>query len=186
MADQRAPLTEEILRETKDDLIRRVADQKRMGGIPNEPLLERDPTGGVRDAEIWLEPILRKVEKDHVRERDRDILRPSEPIQERRHADTKEEVGTYDWNLRTNQIIATPGSWEAKNHAQEKVRAFVASLFRVPEWKDSLTKVARLCGKHYAPNPTCGNCHKREDGLRRLIAVAMTKFKKPAAKVSVG
>jgi hypothetical protein len=186
VADRRAPLTEQVLRETKDDLVRRITDQKRMGGVSSEPGLERDVTGGQRESEIWLEPILRKVEQDHERERDRDVLRPSEPVQEARHVDTKDELGTYDWNLKTDKIVARPGSWQAKTHAQDQVRLFVRGLFKVPEWRDRLMSVAKLCGTHYAPDPSCAPCHRREDAQRRLIAVAMAHFKKKAPKITVG
>jgi hypothetical protein len=182
--DSRAPLSEQKLREMKDDLVRRVADQKRMGGVPNEPGLERDPMGGVREAEVWLEPILRKVEQDHAREAERSAL--SEPVQEARHVDTKDELGTYDWNLRTNEVIARPGSWEAKRHAQDQVKLFVRSLFKQPEWKDKLVQVAKHCGTHFRPDPYCANCHQREDALRRVIAVAMAHFKKQPPKITVG
>lgn len=67
MADVRQPLTEEVLRETREDLIDRYTEQQKIGGVP---------VPSRRDAEGLIDPILHNVEVDHDRERDRDMVRP--------------------------------------------------------------------------------------------------------------
>lgn len=186
MADRRAPLTEETLRETKDDLVRRITDQKKAGGVANDdPLLAADPLGGVRDAEAYIDPILRKVEKDHARDRDRDLVRVDPDEMAPRFADTKEDVGTYDWNLKTDEVFARPGSWQAKQQARADVHEFIRALRLVPEWKDLLNRLSLICKLHYKPERFCVACDRREQSIRHAVAKAMVEFRRKS-KIVVG
>ncbi len=185
MADRRAPLSEETLRETKDDLVRRITDQKRAGGVPNEPGLEADPLGGQRAAEDYIDPILRKVEIDHNRDRDRDLVRVDPDDLSPKFADSKQEVGTYDWNLKTDEVVAHPGSWQAQKQARSDVHQFIKALRLVPEWKALFNKIALTCKLHYRPERFCVPCDRREAAFRHAVARALVEYQRKS-KITVG
>lgn len=65
MADRLHPLDEKTLRETKDDL---------MGRVTRHQKYEGSAQPDVRKAEEFVVPILRKVEVDHDRQRDQQLL----------------------------------------------------------------------------------------------------------------
>lgn len=183
MANQRAPLSEETLRHTREGLLQRITDQKRAGGVPNEPGLEADPLGGQRAAEEYLDPILRRVEVNHERDRLKDMVRVDEDeLKPARFADTKEDVGTYDWNLRTDDVTPHAGSYvpTRDTSARGMVAEFIASLrhHKAPEWY-SLLAIRDMCKAHVLkPSWDCVFCERREAAERRLIAMAIQKYRK--------
>ncbi len=179
MSDRRAPLSEEQLRHAREDLLERVTNQKRYGGVPGEEGLEADPTGGQRAAEEYIDPILRKLEVDHDRARDADLVRADDATP--RFADSKESLGTYDWDLRTDKITPREGAWTptVDNSPTGIMKEFIRSLatHKAPEWH-ALLAASAMCRDHFKPRSGCVLCERREATERRLIAQAIVKYRK--------
>lgn len=181
MANPRPPLTEEQLRHAREDCLERITQQKRLGGVPGEVGLEADPLGGQRAAEEYLDPILRKLEVEHDAERAKDLVRADEAAPAPRFADTKEDLGTYDWNLKTDQITARPGSFIPKRDTsmQGLMKEFVRSLatHKAPEWY-ALLAAGNMCKDHFRLTSGCVLCERREASVRHLMAQAIAKYRK--------
>ena len=148
MVKQRERLTETKLREIKSDLLERVTDQQKKWGsvVPD-----------VAAAEAFIDPILRKTEVRHEEDRIQDLIR-TEPEPAVRDDDAKalpETVsgvkdkvvanysGTYDWNLKTDQVTPYKGSWKPKRKPREDAETLAARhrirfLKNIPEWRTKL------------------------------------------------
>lgn len=158
MPDVRAPLTEEVLRETKDDLLSAVQDQRRAIGVP---------VPDAKTAEEFIAPILRQTEVQHERERDRDLVRPAPEVKRRDPAwyaepehspkmsevpGTKgtfisEDIGQVQWQPQTGAVIldAKAKAAVAKMTPKESphnraVRLRIRALMKLPAWKARLVK----------------------------------------------
>lgn len=183
MANQRAPLDAETLRDTRDDLLQRVTDHTRQTGhVPD-----------VRAAEQLIDPILRKVEVDHVSDRQRDLVRAEAGLR----SDGRASDGTLTAAGRRrgpkplaqvggikSSVVAGQEPDLAQEHARIRlIRMMAKELLGIPEWKDRLKKVGRMCGRHdgviIPAVQTCFDCSRRERALRQVIARAVKEFGHP-------
>lgn len=150
--DVRPALTEETLRETKDDLLTRVTEQQRQVGMLPE----------VDRAEAFILPILAKVAVDHEEDRARDAVRASarqrqaevlEDARRRRIISdptvTYSHAGEFSWNLDTDEVRPTGGSPFAdaetrRRLAEGRLRAQVRGLLGMPAWRERFDAVGAL------------------------------------------
>lgn len=160
--------TEDDLRRAKDNLERVVTDQQRALGVP-------DPGGRVVGE--FIGPILEKVARGPA-ERATDPVKP-EPLE----GVSVTELGSYDWNLRTNEFHARPGSYLPT--PEDRVRAFIRFLLYIPEVNARFLKIARVCSKHSNLKAGCARCERREEKYRQLMRQCAVKYEymKPAAKI---
>jgi len=147
MADPRPALTEESLRETKENLVGAINRWVEVGGgIPD-----------TRAAEDLIAPILAKSEEANEEDRRRDMVRKD--VNETFRADRKdrfrkraeemgytfihEELGTVDvdWNrgiATTTVDLAKPG---VEGPAAQATRKRFRELARLPEWRQRVLAV---------------------------------------------
>lgn len=190
MADVRDRLDEVTLRDTKEDLVKRAMN-------------ERDGLrlGTVRATEDFINPILHKVEVDHDRDRDKDLVR-KDPVTTRTVADGQwygepdhspklkdysdlgikgtlhqEELGTYALNKATGTIRPLNGApMPSKKTAKEMI---LQGLLSMPAWNSAFTAANKLCGRHMGMEPGCSECARRERTFRRLIGKGMKTYGDP-------
>lgn len=138
----KGPLTEDKIREVKADLMERVTNQQEVFGC------DRD----TRRAEDFINPILHKLDVDSREEKPEPP--PPSPVVRNERRDlgngaelTKEEVGTYDWNLRTNKVQAAPGSFMPSRRKRKEHVETIAARHRVkflkglPEWRAKMETI---------------------------------------------
>lgn len=171
MGNPRPGLTEQDLRETKADLTDRLANQQRIGGVKptksseDHPAFHANAIPDVKAIEDYINPILRKVEVKHEEDRSRDLVRKEEEDPEEmgeevltkrenpelekqgiRDYDIQQHMGTYQWNLRTDAVAASPGSWTPPPPKRESVRTIAARhrirfLKQLPEWRKKFEQI---------------------------------------------
>lgn len=172
MAKQRPQLTADTLRETKDDLMQRFADQARAWGCMPD----------LAASEAFIDPILRKVEVRYEEDRRADPLRVDEDAP-RDGELPKEHVGTYDWNLGTDEVTAHPGSYmpEVKRapSPEDVFRSCTRSLMRVPEFAQRLKAASLLCARHVMLVLDCAACRLREERFGAIMVEAYKRFGDP-------
>lgn len=161
MADVRPDLTEGKMREIHDDLVQRIADQQRVGGVR---VFRKEDKHKALDAHVvpdtnaikeYLKPILRKTEVDYSESQRKDFHRKDDDVIEAeaeleevhgvKGKAYKKYQGTYDWNLRNDSVIARPGSALPAHKTKKKEPvAMIAARHRIrflkamPEWKKKI------------------------------------------------
>ncbi len=160
--------TEDDLRRAKDNLERVVTDQQRALGVP-------DPGG--RAVGEFIGPILEKVARGPA-ERKTETVKP-EPLD----GVNVTELGSYDWNLRTNEFTARPGSYLPT--PEDRVRAFIRFLLYIPDVNAHMLRIGRMCSKHTNLTRHCAKCERREEKYRQFMRQCAVKYEygKPPAKV---
>jgi hypothetical protein len=155
--------TEADLRRAKDNLQRVVTDQQRDLGVPN-------PGGRVVDE--FIGPILEKVARTDAATSTGNEGEPNgrEPLE----GVTVTELGSYDWNLRTDEIVARPGSYLPT--AEDRLRLFVRFLLYKPEVNAAMLRIGRMCEKHTRMRQDCTKCERRETKLRELMRRCAAKY----------
>lgn len=153
MTDVRAPLTEEDLRDVKQDLVQRVANQDRyFGGVGSE---ER--------AEQLVVPIVEKIARDHDEERRKDLVRPAfvpqiKPVGQAAAAAERDDVevktqavGQYDFE--SDKLVLAPELAARLREREElearfpRIRALRQIFHRIRtdpemgEWRERVEKV---------------------------------------------
>lgn len=170
--------TEDDLRRAKDNLRSVVSDQQRKLGVP-------DPGG--REVDAFIAPILEKVARtEHVSDEEKTLPQPArDPLE----GVTAVELGSYDWNLTTNEFAARPGSYVPT--PEDRLRVFIRFLLYQPEVNAAMLRVGRICDRHTKLRAGCFLCERREVQFRELLRRCAVKYQygrqKPAPKiVSVG
>jgi len=145
----------------------RITEQHRQWGIMPQ----------VEAAEAFIDPILRKVEVKHEQDRQADALRvlgTESPVPD------GEYLGTYDWNLKTDEVKPYEGSWMPKPDGPEEViRKCVRDLLKVPETAHRLTQISLICGRHNSYVEFCNECRTREVRFHEIMWEAYQRFGDP-------
>ena len=164
--------TEKDLRRAKASALQAVTDQQRRLGVP-------DPGGRV--VEEFVDPIIAKMDREG----------PGEPrvtaAPERQRPDDVfvEQIGVYDWNLRTDEVVVHEGSYQP-GHV-DLMHAVFQKLMRHPSWRDKVVAAREQCKRHLIGGqlPGCASCARRERHLRDIWEAARKVFTPKPRKLVV-
>lgn len=147
--------SEKTLRQVKGDLTERFAHQQQIGGVSvpadqDHKALHGSVVPDVRAIDDYLDPILRKVDAEEEQAKatpvQDDVTEAVDYVEERTDKQTGdkykvavEHKGFYDWNLKTNGFVASPGSFIPPAKKKESVETIAARhrirfLKALPEW----------------------------------------------------
>lgn len=167
---------EEDLRRAKDNAFAVVTEQQKKLGCFD---------AGGRAVDAFIAPILEKIART-----DSEQVKPApEPVEREPIGDVSfAELGSYDWNLATNEFTAHAGAYVPT--AEERLRVFIRFLMAQPEASQALIKVSRVCMRHTTLRKDCTHCERRELRFRQIVRQCAVKYgyghHAPAPKIIVG
>lgn len=139
---------EKTLRQTKDNLVGAITGQAKQFGLMPD----------VEAAEKFLDPILRKVEADAAAPKPAKRPVPERPEDSQWYGEpghspkvpigttiVHESLGTFDWNLQTNNVSVPSHILPREPRLSPSMRAardILRVMRNMPEWRAAIEKVA--------------------------------------------
>ena len=193
-------LTEANLRDARDDVTKRIADQERAWGMSptsSDPLLKDE----------FIQPILRKIEVDAANEKP--IQQASQTNKHKQEGEwygepnhspvvgkvrgkplpkqtpnekisvTSEVIGDFIYNRKTNSVRAMEAT--SLPCPPSMAESLIQELMAFPDWRAQFVEVSALCAAHWAKERGCAKCEVRERRYHEIMVLAVRAFGDPLA-----
>lgn len=174
--------TDAHLKEVRDSLVADIVEQGRALGAP---------VPDVRKAEQFIDPIMRRVEADVVREAD--AIQPiPQPVEKTRKggdwygeaehskkvpegAEVRaKELGTY----KVGKDGIKPINGAPMPEKASMLSLVIKKLLSHPDWKPAIMAANAICDRHLSAMPGCVLCERRESKLLEIFGKAKSTFNK--------
>lgn len=179
--------SDETLREVRGELVGEVVEQARNWGVP---------VPSVRDAEKFVDPIMRKVEVDSEREANAiakpDVNKKAGPGEWYGEKDHSPQIGVSSLvqdggEVRSEELgeyrVGKDGKLTPLNGAPMPkpptvLELVIKKLLTHPQWREQILAATKLCDKHLHPKLHCVLCERREARLSEIVWQAKNKLTK--------